>query len=265
MTATARTADPGQGDALLQNGDVSYAIPLDLDLSPGTGVGGAPALVYHSSTVDVHPVIQATLASDNSLALPPVLRAILTWDGVAQPEQVFSTTGFAAGQDLTLAVQPTAAVKTGRHTWSLQVTADYPTPAADVVKKASGGTFVVSLDGRGLAAPGDGRLVHLWDVDKGVPTRTIRVSIGTVFDIRFSPDGRRLASTGGDFRVKVWDVETGQELLSFAPFRSDGSGVAFSPDGRWLAASSEDGTLKLWDANVGGEAFPDVERRPVQR
>jgi RHS repeat-associated protein len=147
MTATALTVDPSEGDALSQLGDASYVIPLDLDVSPGTSESGDPALIYHSSQVMVQPVIQATLASDNAYALPSLLRAVLTWDGTAQPEVDFSTTGFAPGQSLTLAVRPTSAVTgAGRHTWSLQVTADYGGLHTNAVETASGSTFVVALD-----------------------------------------------------------------------------------------------------------------------
>jgi hypothetical protein len=50
---------PFTGDALFQRGNLTVVAPLDLDLSPGTAVGGTPALVYNSERVSVQAIIQA--------------------------------------------------------------------------------------------------------------------------------------------------------------------------------------------------------------
>jgi hypothetical protein len=117
LNATVRTADVGEGLPDEQLGDARAALDLDLDLSPGRAVALSPQLVYSSAAADPRPVVQATLSTDSNQALPPVVRAVLTWDGIAQPEQVFDTTGLLAGQSLTLAVRPVSAVTlSGRHT-----------------------------------------------------------------------------------------------------------------------------------------------------
>ncbi len=91
---------------------------LDLDRSPGVTAG----LVYDGGSVAVQPIIQTKLTTDASTALPSNIYAVLTWDGVAQSTVTFSTTGFDAGEILTLATQVNSAVTTaGRHTWSLTV------------------------------------------------------------------------------------------------------------------------------------------------
>jgi hypothetical protein len=145
MTAVARSWDVFEGNPRLQSGAAQTAVDLDLDQSPGRDAGLNPQLVYSSDGVDVRPVIQATLPSDNTRALPPVLRAQLTFGGVTFAEQDFSTAGFSPGQDLTLAVRvPTPITATGRYLWSLQVVADYPGTADDVTRTASGMAFAVS-------------------------------------------------------------------------------------------------------------------------
>src|SRR5262249_24694615 len=41
----------GEADVAPNTGGLRLSIPLDFDLSPGTAVGGSPALVYNSDTV----------------------------------------------------------------------------------------------------------------------------------------------------------------------------------------------------------------------
>src|SRR5207248_2340309 len=71
---------------LLQRGNLEVRHELDLDLSPGSDVGGSPALVYNSERVNVKPIIQATVLSDNStgVALPATITATLTFNGTTQ-------------------------------------------------------------------------------------------------------------------------------------------------------------------------------------
>jgi hypothetical protein len=52
----------------------------------------------------VRPVIQATLSSANSGALPSQITAILTWNGGSPTTFTYSTTGDQAGDALTLPV-----------------------------------------------------------------------------------------------------------------------------------------------------------------
>src|SRR5262249_30132248 len=142
LNAAALASDPDSGDDELQLGSVSTAVGIDLDQSPGTGVGLGAQLVYHSDSVSVRPVVQASLQAPAG-ALPAWVRATLTWDGVAGAQQSFATAGLAPGQLWTLALQPPSAVTTsGRHSWSLSVTADYGNPNLNVVKTASGVAYV---------------------------------------------------------------------------------------------------------------------------
>src|SRR5262249_35430053 len=58
-----------QGDAVSQLGDVGWQHALDLDQSPGTSQAGNPALVYNSDAVNVRPVVQVTIPTDDTQAL----------------------------------------------------------------------------------------------------------------------------------------------------------------------------------------------------
>jgi hypothetical protein len=70
--------DPYDGMPRENIGLVSVSHALDLDASPGTGQGGNPALVYDSDTVNVQPIFQASVQTDNSIALPATITAQLT-------------------------------------------------------------------------------------------------------------------------------------------------------------------------------------------
>src|SRR5262249_19773562 len=83
-----RSQDPARG-LLVPLGEVSVALNqgglrlshgLDFDQSPGTAVGGEPALVYNSGTVGVRPIVQAVLALDPDRGRPATIQARLTWN-----------------------------------------------------------------------------------------------------------------------------------------------------------------------------------------
>jgi YD repeat-containing protein len=117
-------ADPEAGQPEQQLGDLTVSHPLDLDQSPGTGQSGDSALVYHSGSVSVRPVVQALVPSDNASSLPATIGVQLTWDGVLQSQGPlnYSTAGFNPGDVLVAAAQVASPVTTtGRHTWGLRV------------------------------------------------------------------------------------------------------------------------------------------------
>src|SRR5205823_12480143 len=113
--------------------------PLDLDQSPGSGQSGNPALVYHSSQVSQKPIVQVQLSSANNASLPSTISAQLTYNGTTAATVTYSTTGFAAGDTLTLALQASSAITTtGRYDYSVSV------QAGSYSNTFSGYTFVVA-------------------------------------------------------------------------------------------------------------------------
>src|SRR5262249_3796579 len=130
-----RGVDPVQtttyqfGTATIQpnTGTLQVTHPLDFDQSPGTGVGGNPALVYNVDRVSPRPIIETTLDSDPSGSVPTNISVQLTWNnGTPQTAVNFSTTGHSAGDVYLLDAQVSstnAPTSTGAYPWSITITA----------------------------------------------------------------------------------------------------------------------------------------------
>src|SRR5262249_45396790 len=99
---------------------------LDFDRSPGTDVGGVPALVYNSDTVDSRPVVQAQLKSSADDPVPDEIRVRLTWDGKPQEWVTYQTTDLERGDAFLVAAQVEDAVaRSGLYAWSLDIVMDF--------------------------------------------------------------------------------------------------------------------------------------------
>jgi WD40 repeat protein len=119
---------------------------------------------------------------------------------------------------------------------------------------------------RSVAISPDGRLVasgflyegiKVWEVDSGVPLRSLRGHTASVNSIAFSPDSQWLVSGSRDRTIKLWDVYAGREMRTLdAKDCGEMRAVTFSPDGLWLASGSTDSIVRLWRAITGQEVQP---------
>ncbi len=219
-TATAQvlTADPEQGDRTLTLGNVSTSHLLNLDASGG-GQSGV-ALVYNSDTVSVRPIVQVSIPTDNSAALPSTITARLTFNGVAAATMTYSTTGLAPGDPLIFSLQaPNVIGTTGRYAYSVLVQIPGQTD-----QNVTGSTFVVSLDGgvmgSGWSVSGVDRLIDV-PADSTGPAGKLRV---------YGSDGYRFYQGTSTFTSPVGDNGT----LSV----SGGTYTYTSPDGETLTFNS---------------------------
>ena len=91
-------------------------------------------------------------------------------------------------------------------------------------------------------AVGDGRLIELWNANRGVQIATLRHkyflfgSIPFLQSLAFSPNGQILASQPSTGRIELWDMNTQDRIATLNRTRNFTS-IAFSPDGRILAGS----------------------------
>jgi WD40 repeat protein len=127
---------------------------------------------------------------------------------------------------------------------------------------------------RSVAISPDGRLVacgflyegiKVWEVDSGVPLRSLRGHCASVNSIAFSPDSQWLVSGSRDRTIKIWDVYAGREMRTMeAKDCGEIRAVTFSPDGSWVASGSTDSIVRLWRAITGQEVQPmDGHEGPV--
>jgi len=118
--------------------------------------------------------------------------------------------------------------------------------------------FVLSADGKQIAAASTDNSIQLFDSSTGAKVRTLALQSGNVRQFAFSPDGSRVVSLKRDNNapseaviIQLWDVSNGQELLTTI----DQSVADFTPDGTRLATASCHGTVKIWDTVTGQETL----------
>jgi RNA polymerase sigma factor (sigma-70 family) len=110
-------------------------------------------------------------------------------------------------------------------------------------------------DGKALAFTAEGKIVHLFDIERGSEIRSFAHQ-NVVYAAAFSPDGRLLAaggydSSGDNYFARLWDMATGKELRRCPGIRGGIRTLAFSPDGAILAGGGDDGRVRLWDVATG--------------
>lgn len=96
-------------------------------------------------------------------------------------------------------------------------------------------------------------IIHLWDVDTGLSTSTLKTPGRRVDTIAFSSDGKTLASDGskrwkGSRKILIWDLTT-HRLISMIDTDSWGeiTVLTFAPDNVTLASGNDRGKVDLWD------------------
>ena len=137
--------------------------------------------------------------------------------------------------------------KTGRVTATL----------GGVVNQVRGLAF--SADGQVLIAgsgnPGQFGEISVFDVAKGIATRTWRGHRDHLTAVVLAPDGSTIATASYDRTIRLWNPATGVELRVLRDHTDAVFGLAFSPDGKFLASASADRTVKIWDPATGRRLF----------
>ena len=125
-------------------------------------------------------------------------------------------------------------------------------------------SVAISPDGKLIASGFLYEGIKVWEVESGLPLRSLRGHTASVNSISFSPDSQCLASGSRDCTIKLWDVHAGQEIRTLDGHYGEVRAVTFSPDGFWLASGSTDSTVRLWRVITGREVQPFIgHQRPV--
>jgi WD40 repeat protein len=110
---------------------------------------------------------------------------------------------------------------------------------------------VISPSGEQLAAAdADARIINIWEVRSGAPSRALRGHEGPVSALAYSPDGGSLASGSADKTVRLWNPATGNEVAVLRGHERPVEWLSFSPDGRRIC-SLDERSGRLWDAATG--------------
>jgi YD repeat-containing protein len=243
--AVAPSSNVNGGMSDLELGNVSDSHGLVLDTNGGTMDGGA-SLVYNSDSVSQKPIIQTSLQSSNTAALPSTISGTLIWDlEGSDTSTTFSysvPSGAAPGDLLTLAVQTTATVTTsGRYDWELQVN----TPAG--VETTTGYAFVDAQDnsvfGSGWTFSPVDQLVSISaDSTYGLPAGMLRL-YGPGGDAFYAYNGSGYTSPSGDNGTLTAATSGGTTTYTYA--MPDGESTTFNNSGEETQWTSSDGLETL--------------------
>jgi WD40 repeat protein len=100
----------------------------------------------------------------------------------------------------------------------------------------------LSSDGRhALSGSDDGTLIW-WDLERGLPLKTLAGHQGWVRAVALSSDGRHALSGSRDATVRLWDLASGQ-CRACLPCPHVVSALALAPDNRTVAAGLGDGRV----------------------
>jgi WD40 repeat protein len=107
-----------------------------------------------------------------------------------------------------------------------------------------------SRDGRWFAVGDIGRMLRVWDVQRGKELHTLFGHSGRVNSVSFTPDGKRLASGSADGTVRIWDTQRGESVLVLKGHTGEVLGVRFTSDGKRLVSVCSDGVARIWEATA---------------
>ncbi len=141
---------------LLQSGAVSVSNPHDtitladgsvsteIDLPAYNPSVPALSLVYNSLAADPRPIFDTRYQLDPTVAVPSTISARLTVDSTPLTTVTYDTSTMNPGDFVQVGLQDaTIGLSTGRHTYSVVITANYGTP----VTTTNSGSFTVINDG----------------------------------------------------------------------------------------------------------------------
>lgn len=134
----------------------------------------------------------------------------------------------------------------------------WPAGAADLRGHGGPVSALAVSETRVLSGAFDTRVI-LWDLERAVALRVLRLHEGNVTATAFLPDGG-LASGGQDGRVALWPAQGIEPTLVTQEHQAPVAGLALSPDGTTLAAGSWDGRLQFIALQTGKATVIDAHR-----
>ena len=265
LSAIVRGDDPrnlglvpiGETSVDLNLGAVRIAQPLDFDKSPGTSMGGNPALVYNSATVGVRPVINVLVTPDVGLGNPVLIRARLTWDGGSPQGWYYYGSWDSTAARVIGVQQDTAVTQTGRYDWTVNVEVDYAGPITHTPSVSGRVTVLVqdsSVSGK-IDPYGAG-----WGI-AGVD-RLVSVTDGFIWAYG-TGDSEFFATNGGGFDSPAGNLGTltGNATAGYTYLANGRIEEKFDTNGRMTWVKETDNFTRGYSYDSGGPDAGDCRRR----
>jgi len=115
-----------------------------------------------------------------------------------------------------------------------------------------------SPDAKRLASVGDGKLVHVWELENYTVEKTLQGHQNDVTGCLFSADGKFLYTSSFDTRVICWNVDTGEIVRKFEHMHPPPTAIFAAGTNEHevlgldlkqsrLATLCNDGFLRVWD------------------
>ena len=133
-----------------------------------------------------------------------------------------------------------------------------PAGAADL-RGHGGPVSALAVNGNLVLSGAFDTRVILWDLERAVALRVLRLHEGNVTATAFLPGGG-FASGGQDGRVALWPAQGIEPRLVTQEHQAPVAGLALSPDGTTLAAGGWDGRLQLVSTGTGKVTMIDAHR-----
>jgi WD40 repeat protein len=106
-----------------------------------------------------------------------------------------------------------------------------------------------------LATGGNGKSIHIWDMQSGEHRFSLRRHTSSVTSLVFSPVAENarvtLVSGGGDAMVYLWNADTDEASSRLEGHANQIKFIAFNPVGSLLATASGDQTTRIWEMPSG--------------
>lgn len=97
-----------------------------------------------------------------------------------------------------------------------------------------------------------GKVIKLWNVERGLTVATPNARVYSVRYIAFSPSGKILALPARDNTISLWNTDRGLKIAALVGHTDAVYAMAFSPDETKLASAGlKDRTVRLWEVKTG--------------
>ncbi|KAH6564094.1 hypothetical protein BSLG_004959 [Batrachochytrium salamandrivorans] len=101
-----------------------------------------------------------------------------------------------------------------------------------------------------LVSGGYDKIVRLYDIERGVVSKTFSGHQLSVSKVIFSPLGNLIISGSKDNTIKFWDIVSGLCIKTISAHLGEVTCVETNSDGTLLLSSSKDNSNRLWDIRM---------------